>query len=173
LNPHPRPLRISFDIDDTLVCHHTGARHEQLAFAGIPARWLGEPLRMGTRDLFRELKALGCETWIYTTSGRTPFHIKRWLLLYGIRVKGVINEETHRREYVRQNMTRHPSKYPPAFGIDLHVDDSEGVKIEGEHYNFRVIVVRPDDSTWTEQVVVAVKQLLDSAPETRLLLSQH
>ena len=51
-----------------------------------------------------------------------------------------------------------PSKYPPAFGIDFHVDDSEGVKIEGEEHGFRVVIVRPDDEHWARVVLDAVVQ---------------
>ena len=52
--------------------------------------------------------------------------------------------------------SRLPSKYPPAFGIDLHVDDSEGVRMEGDEHGFRVVVVRPDDENWIQRVLDAV-----------------
>jgi hypothetical protein len=52
-----------------------------------------------------------------------------------------------------------PSKYPPAFDIDLHVDDSEGVRMEGDEFGFRVVVVRPDDENWTERVLDAVSHI--------------
>ena len=52
--------------------------------------------------------------------------------------------------------SRLPSKLPPAFGIDLHVDDSEGVRLEGVRHGFRVVVVRPDDQHWTRRVLDAV-----------------
>ena len=96
--------------------------------------WLGEPLRQGTRLLFRELRRRGFSIWIYTTSVRTPFQIRLWLILHGIRVDGVINEERHRTQLAGRKFARMPSKYLPAFGIDLHVDDSEGVKMEGEDF---------------------------------------
>ncbi len=50
-------------------------------------------------------------------------------------------------------------KLPSAFDIDLHVDDSEGVQIEGQHHGFRVVVVRPDDQQWAQQVLGAVAQV--------------
>jgi hypothetical protein len=49
-----------------------------------------------------------------------------------------------------------PTKRPHAFGIELHVDDSEGVRIEGEQYGFTVCVVAPSATDWVEQVLVAV-----------------
>ncbi len=48
------------------------------------------------------------------------------------------------------------SKYPPAFGIDLLVDDSPGVAIEGQRHGFAVLVVEPTDSEWTVKVSSAL-----------------
>ena len=44
-------VRISFDIDDTLACqpHHSAAEDSKLP--ECVHRWLGEPLRNGTRAL--------------------------------------------------------------------------------------------------------------------------
>ena len=55
-----------------------------------------------------------------------------------------------------------PSKYPPAFGIDLHIDDSEGVLEEGREHGFRVVVVTPNDERWTEKVLDAVSEAKQS-----------
>ena len=126
--------------------------------------WLGEPLRQGTRLLFRKLRRRGFSIWIYTTSVRTPFQIRLWLILHGIRVDGVINEERHRTQLAGRKFARMPSKYPPAFGIDLHVDDSEGVKMEGDEHGFRVVVVRPDDEHWERVVLGAMEQVMDASP---------
>jgi hypothetical protein len=122
-------MRISFDVDETLVCRQTDAPTEVGRLPSVIHRWLGEPLRHGTRSLVHQLRQRGCSIWIYTSSGRTAFHIRLWLLLHGIRVDGVVNEERHRRELSGRRFSRLPSKYPPAFGIDLHVDDSEGVRM--------------------------------------------
>jgi hypothetical protein len=48
------------------------------------------------------------------------------------------------------------SKYPPAFGIDLLVDDSEDVRIEGERFGFAVLHIREDDLMWCERILQAV-----------------
>lgn len=157
MNPFNRPrVRISFDIDDTLAClpHHSDVESSWLP--GFVHRWLGEPLRIGTRSLTRELRRQGCSIWVYTSSGRTPAYIKRWLLLHGIRVDGVVNSEVHSRALASHGMNLSPSKFPPAFDIDLHVDDSEGVESEGHEHGFRVVVVRPDDNSWTHRVLEAV-----------------
>lgn len=148
-------MRISFDIDDTLILHGPDAPAEPGRFPAVIQRWLAWPLRRGTRSLMRELRRQRWEIWIYTSSGRTSFEIRRWLWMHGIRVDGVVNEERHRCEMERRGMMRPPTKYPPAFGIDLHVDDSEGVRMEGEEHGFRVVVVSPQDPDWARKVLEA------------------
>lgn len=157
-------VRISFDIDDTLACqlHHCATEHSRLPV--FVHRWLGEPLRLGTRSLIRQLRRQGCSIWVYTSSGRPPSYIRRWLLLYGIHVDGVVNSVRHNHALTVHGFSNSPSKFPPAFGIDLHVDDSEGVKIEGHHHGFRVVVVRPDDENWAQRV-------LDATAEVQALLA--
>ena len=154
----PQRTRISFDVDETLVCHCAEVPTEEGVFPRLIHRWFGEPLRHGACSLIRELRRRGCSVWIYTTSGRTPFYIRRWLLLYGIRVDGIVNSERHRHGLARHGFSRLPSKYPPAFGIHLHVDDSEGVRMEGDAHGFRVVVVRPEDERWAQRVLDAVAQ---------------
>ena len=88
-------VRISFDIDDTLACQADHAAAEDSKLPAFIHRWLGEPLRSGTRSLIRDLRRQGCSIWIYTSSGRTPSYIRRWLMLYGIRVDGVVNSDRH------------------------------------------------------------------------------
>jgi hypothetical protein len=152
-------IRISFDIDDTLACqaHHCAVEHSRLP--AFVHRWLGEPLRRGTRDLTRELRRQGCSIWVYTSSGRTPSYIRRWLLLHGIHVDGVVNSVRHNHALTAHGLSNSPSKFPPAFDIDLHVDDSEGVQIEGYDHGFRVVVVRPDDENWAQSVLNAAAEV--------------
>lgn len=153
-------VRISFDLDDTLRCHRTDVVLEQGLLPAVLCRFLGEPLRRGTRDLMRKLRKEGWEVWVYTSSGPGPFQIRFWLALYGIRLGGVINETRHRRELAGHRFSRLPSKYPPAFGIDLHVDDSEGVRMEGEQHGFQVVMIRADDENWTSKVIAAASGAL-------------
>lgn len=148
-------IRISFDIDDTLAClpHHSAAEPSRLP--AFIHRWLGEPLRSGARSLFRDLRRQGCSIWIYTSSARTPSYIRRWLLLYGIRVDGVVNRDRHQHVVALRGLANAPSKFPPAFDIDLHVDDSEGVLMEGDDHGFRVALVCPKDQHWARKVLEA------------------
>lgn len=151
-------MRISFDLDDTLICYGAGVPAEPVPswFRRILAP--SEPLRRGARDLMRQLQSRGWELWVYTTSHRSPRSIRRWLRSYGIRVADAINQDIH-NEYLRRGPNDYPpSKNPKAFGIDLHVDDSEGVRIEGEKHGFRVVVVTPEDGAWAEKVLAAADE---------------
>jgi hypothetical protein len=149
-------MRVSFDVDDTLVLHGRSVPREKGRFPDFIHQRVCEPLRLGTAALMRELQHRGCSIWIYTTSARTPFEIRLWLLLHGIQIDGIVNDKRHRKKVNGHKFSRQPSKYPPAFGIDLHVDDSEGVMMEGREHGFRVVVVQPDDRDWTQKVLAAV-----------------
>jgi hypothetical protein len=99
-----------------------------------------------------ELLQRRCELWIYTTSYRSPHYLRGWFRCLGVPLTGVINQTQHERVVGRHG----PSKYPPAFGIDLHVDDSEGVGMEGQRHGFAVVVVSPEDPDWASGVLEAV-----------------
>jgi hypothetical protein len=145
-------MRIAFDLDDTLIpCSHPFPVEPRTR----RARWLGcEPLRCGAAGLLRDLRALGCELWVYTTSLRDPWGVRLLFWCYGVRVQGVVNGHRHARRLrdVRFQNYRHCSKYPPAFGVDLLVDDLEGVCLEGRRCGFRVLRVSPQDEGWAERV---------------------
>lgn len=70
-------MRISFDLDDTLICYQASVPRER----PLPWywRWIAgdEPLRRGSIDLMRRLRDAGWEIWIYTTSHRHPASV-RW-----------------------------------------------------------------------------------------------
>jgi hypothetical protein len=150
-------MRISFDLDDTLICYYDHVPREPRP--RWPWRWLvhDEPLRAGARELIHRLQSRGCEVCIYTTSHRDPLSVRWWLRLHGVRVSRVINQDIHDFHLRRSSSDRPPSKNPRAFGIDLHVDDSEGVQMEGKRYGFSVIVVALDDHEWHRKVLAAVE----------------
>lgn len=153
-------MRLSFDIDDTLVLHGFAFPTERGRMPPFIQRLLVEPLREGTRRLMMELRRRGCSIWIYTTSGRQPWEIRLWMFLHGIRIDGIVNDKRHQHELTGRRFRRLPSKYPPAFGIDLHVDDSVGVEMEGKEHGFPVVVIRPDDKRWVEKVLGEVDRAL-------------
>jgi hypothetical protein len=105
------------------------------------------------------LRQSGWEVWIYTTSHRRPSAVRRWLWCHGIRVGKVINQDVHDRHLKRSRNDYPPSKNPRAFGIDLHIDDSEGVRMEGHTHGFRVVVIDPHDEAWADSVWAAVEKM--------------
>ncbi|MGP0062448.1 MAG: hypothetical protein ACLQGP_02440 [Isosphaeraceae bacterium] len=144
-------MRISFDIDDTLVCDDSVPVEQ---FVPRWKRWFyPERLRRGTRDLMRELLHRRHQIWIYTTSERSPGYLRGWFGSFGVPISGVVNQRRHERVVGR----RGPSKNPSAFGINLHVDDSEGVAEEGRRHGFAVVVVDPEDVEWVARVLEAIE----------------
>jgi phosphoserine phosphatase len=140
-------MRIAFDLDNTLIrgAHDFALETPKRRFW---ARLLGkESLRSGVAELVAHCQRQGWEVWVYTTSYRSAGYIRRLFWLHGIRLADVVNQARHDRE-VRVRST----KYPPQFGIDLLVDDSEGVRIEGERYGFEVLVISPTDAQWAAKV---------------------
>jgi hypothetical protein len=150
-------MRIAFDLDDTLI---PGAFPFPTERPTLPARLLGgEPLRLGTVGLVRELRRRGCDVWVYTTSLRSPFSVRLLFLCYGLRLGGVVNADTRAHALRLRGQApgpRHCSKYPPTFAIDLLVDDLEGVRLEGEQFGFRVLRVAPEDDGWAARVLAEV-----------------
>lgn len=144
---------ISFDLDDTLI---PGTKTFGTEKHSIVQRLIGlEKIRYGTVELFKELRSKGHSIYIYTTSFRPTLKIKLTFYLYGIPVDKVINQQLHDKE-LKEIKTR-TSKYPPAFGIDIHVDDSPGLRIEGERFNFKTIIVDEHDKDWTGTVLKSVQ----------------
>lgn len=147
-------MRISFDMDDTLVPLHRDDERQ------ADCRLLcGDLVRAGGIQLLRDLQREH-ELWIYTTSFRVPWKVRWSFRLQGIRIRRVIQEEIHRkmiREYLFQPI---PSKYPKHFGIDLHVDDSPGVLAEGKRLGFEVLWVDPRDPHWSETVRSGIESMV-------------
>ena len=125
-------MRISFDVDDTLVLYDPALPSELV----VPWWWrwrYTERLRFGTKALLQTLQAHGHELWIYTTSYREPGYMRGWFRSFGVRLTEVVNQDRHDQVVKKSQFPGYmPSKYPPAFGIDLHIDDSEGVAAAGE-----------------------------------------
>ena len=144
-------MRISFDLDDTLICYQPGTPREPRPAWYWRAIASAEPLRAGARALLRALAGRGCELWVYTTSHRPPLGVKVWLRAHGVRVRRVVNQDVHDR-YLRR-----------ACGIGVDVEDADGVRMEGDKHGFRVVVVSPDDPAWADKVRAAVEVCLTGA----------
>ncbi|MBC7863918.1 MAG: hypothetical protein IAF38_13160 [Bacteroidia bacterium] len=140
---------ISFDLDDLLI---PGTKKFDTESQNLFQKITGvEKIRKGTIALFRELRERGHSIYIYTSSYRKQSSINFIFKSHGIPVDFAINRQIHNKELKeRKNIS---SKLPSAFGIDLHIDDSDGVAIEGERFNFRIIIIKEDDCNWIKSIL--------------------
>jgi hypothetical protein len=44
----------------------------------------------------------------------------------------------------------------PAFNIDVHVDDSPGVCMEGERHQFKTIIIAETDTDWVNNILAQI-----------------
>ena len=148
-------MNISFDLDSTLIPNgnefETETRSKIAELIGV------EKIRRGTEKLISELQKEGHQIHIYTTSFRSRNKIKRTLNYYGIKVSRIINEKENRKILNSKNINS--SKYPPAFGFDIHIDDLKGVGVESKRLNFRAIIVEIDDENWIETIRNGIKNV--------------
>lgn len=147
-------MKISFDLDDTIISK-TRFELEEEPLLGKLIR--AERLRLGTLVLFKQLKAKGYEIGVYTTSFRSKAKIRTMFWLYGISVDYIINQQEH--EKALREKSKDISKYPPAFDIDVHIDDLVGVEMEGKKYNFKTIIISIDDENWVDTVLERISLL--------------
>jgi hypothetical protein len=145
-------MRIAFDLDGMLI-PGPGSPMAVEPLGLLPRLVSREPIRAGTARLLAALRGCGHEIWLYTTSYRSPARLRAWFAAFGVRLDGIINQTRH--EAVVPHALS--SKYPPAFGIDLLVDDSEGVALEGRRHGFAVLHVAEDDAAWCPRVELAVR----------------
>ncbi|KAA3438025.1 hypothetical protein [Rufibacter hautae] len=146
-------MTISFDLDDTLI---PGTKR----FPSEKQTWfqklLGlEKIRLGTVQLMKKLKAEKHQVMVYTTSFRSAGHIRWLFLLHGVWLDGIINQRRHDRTLLTEG--KRSSKYPPAFKIEVHVDDSKGVELEGQRYGFRTILITEQEEDGVAKVLAALE----------------
>ncbi|WP_205504430.1 HAD family hydrolase [Rufibacter psychrotolerans] len=142
-------MTISFDLDDTLI---PGTKRFPTEKRNLLQKTFGhEKIRLGTVPLVKKLKAEGHQVFVYTTSFRSANYIRLLFLSYGIWLDGIINQRRHDRTLLAEGNKY--SKFPPAFGIDVHVDDSKGVEMEGQRFGFKTIIVTEVMDLWTDHVL--------------------
>ena len=79
-------MRISFDLDDTLICYQPGVPQEKSLLA-----WLArEPLRLGAKALIRELQRSGHSVGIDNEAPVADVHILPDETDWAERVRGMI-----------------------------------------------------------------------------------
>ncbi len=143
---------ISFDIDNTLIPYLDEFEVEDKKLLSKLLR--AEPLRKGTITLFEELESRGHEIWIYTTSFRSKLNLTKTFKSYGLSPSRIINERINRAQLTKHNCSA--SKNAKLFGIDIHIDDSKGVEMEGKKYGFKTIILDIDDNNWTQTVLTRI-----------------
>jgi len=146
-------MNISFDLDRTLI--PSGENFETERRNRIAALFGIEELRKGTRDLIFDLQNQGHQINIYTTSFRSKRKIRWTLRYYGICVNRIVNQTENSKVLKANNVNA--SKHPKLFNFDLHIDDSEGVGIEANRFNFNSIIIDPNDMRWVEKVKEKVR----------------
>ena len=134
-------------MDDTLIIPNSEYAEEIFQYKLLAQIFKVEKLRLGTKEIFQFFEEENCKRWIYTTSFRSIRYIKWLFLVHGIKLQGIVNQEIHEK-----NVSLTISKYPPAFNIDILIDDSKGVLIEGKQNNFKVIQIDPDNLNWVEKI---------------------
>ncbi|UZR96076.1 HAD family hydrolase [Chondrinema litorale] len=142
-------MKISFDLDDTLIPANKDEFPTEVR-SFIQKLFGVELIRKDTISLLKKLKAQGHKIGVYTTSYRSKSKIWFQFYSYGFQLDFIINEKLNRKEISKAKV--YATKYPPAFGIDVHIDDSEGVGIEGEKYQFNAIIIEKDDTNWCSKL---------------------
>jgi len=151
-------MKISFDLDDTLILTNKDAIYEN-PVRSLKAFFYKEKLRSGIKELCEELKTLGYEICVYTTSERSIGYIKSLFGIYGIKLYNVINQRVHKEVVQGKRKEIMPSKVPSKFGIDLHIDDDISVKQNGIQFGFNVLIVSKDDKDWNLKVLDEARRI--------------
>lgn len=147
-------MNISFDLDSTLI---PNGKEFNVEKRSTIAKLFGiEEIRKGTLELISDLQRQGHKIHIYTTSFRTKSKIRRTLRYYGIKVERIVNQTENQKVLKMQNINA--SKHPKAFDFDIHIDDSKGVAIEAEKFNFKAIIIEPTDKNWIETVKNGIRE---------------
>jgi len=141
-------MKISFELDQTLLSESGEFPTEKQNLFQKVLRF--EKLRLGAIELLKELIDKGNEIWIYTASSRPKHYIYELFLRHDIKVTGIINRKKHLNSLSIEK--RSLSKFPPGFGIDIHVDHAENVSIDGTIFGFNTIMIKPSDKDWIEEV---------------------
>jgi hypothetical protein len=149
-------MRISFDLDDTLILKSLAGPCEESLPARRPGEANEERFRKGIRELFLKLQEQGWEILIYSNSYRGKSELASWFAECGLPICGVVNQQLHDLKKVESgNLALRPAKFPPWFDVDLHVDDSQELFEDGQEFGFEVVRVDPSDPDWTRVVLEA------------------
>ena len=146
-------MNISFDLDDTIISTTRFSLEKRPFFAKLIR---AERIRLGTIELFKALRARKHKIYIYTTSYRSVLKIKLMFLSHGIPVDFVVNQQMHEKKV--KNKGKNVSKLPPAFDINIHIDDSTGVEMEGKEFGFKTIIISVSDTDWVNTILKKIDE---------------
>lgn len=144
-------MKISFDLDDTLICHQSSIPKEPYKVPWPIRYWQNEPLRLGTIELMNWIRDQGDEIGIYTTSYRTRRYIQSLFYWHKIKLSFTINQYVHDKKF-KDRLNKVASKMPSVFGIDLHIDDDHVLYKNSFNYGFNILRVDPLDLDWVAKV---------------------
>ncbi|UZR96779.1 hypothetical protein [Chondrinema litorale] len=154
-------MRIAIDLDGTLVRGNYPFPLEKVAQEYEDIFLSRECLRAGICELYSYIKESNYEFWIYTFSFRKIEEIECLFKKYNVQLDGIINYMIHKGRISEIDLEelRWIQKYPPAFGIDLLVDDLEEVKLDGDRLKFEVLLLKEKDLHWVEKVIDKLNEL--------------
>lgn len=153
-------MRISFDLDDTVICHQPHIADERNRVPRLLRWWLNEPLRAGTLELFQQLRQQGHSIGVYTTSYRRKFYIKTLFQCYGLQLDFIINQHDHERRF-QQRLEKVATKMPQCYGIDFHIDDDKVLESNARTFGFAMIRIKEEDGDYASTVLDAVAKRQD------------
>ncbi len=152
---------ISFDLDGVLFVNPETIETEPPLHKPLD-RFYPDRLRKGTVKLIHELQARGFKVWIYTSSYRREFYLRRLFLHYRVKFNRIVNADKHNREVQAYSKVQLPSKLPTRYHISLHIDDEEYVVNTGKTYGFRVLQICGPDPLWTEKVLAEAERVREN-----------
>ena len=151
-------MRVSFDLDEVLfVSPETHKVEPPLPFP--LNRIFTERLRLGAPELIRELRKMGYEVWVYTSSFRSEWYIRTLFRCYGVSFDGIINAQRHLREVQRGHAETLPQKLPGSYHISLHIDDEAIVCSLGRQYGYDVYQLDAQDDDWKDKIIARADQV--------------
>ena len=153
-----KKMRISFDLDETLFVSPITHKTEP-PLPGLLRRIYRERLRKGTPALINELQARGFEVWVYTSSFRMEWYIKRLFHFYGVHFDGIVNAYRHLAEVQEGHPRKLPQKVPTRYGISLHVDDEDVILSYAREYGFEGYKLDEPDDAWVVKLIARAEEV--------------
>jgi hypothetical protein len=156
-------MKVSFDLDDTLFVSSDNVDTE--TSLNFPFNYIyKEKLRLGTVNIMKNIINNNIELWIYTTSFRSKRYIKGYFKKYGIKINinNIVNGKRHMDEVQGDRKEILPSKYPPKYKINLHVDDDISVKQNGDIYGFKVFLIKVNNTNWIKELWEMIESIRKS-----------